>query len=123
MPKTKAEATQAVMDAAHSGLDAVIVHPSGILGPYNGAKNYLVQLVNDYIGGKLPACVHGGYDFVGCPGVAEGMPAGGTEKAGRGSAIYCLTGMKSRVLKMAKALCGGKKYRRFRFGLRKRRFP
>ena len=41
------------MDAAHSGLDAVIVHPSGILGPYNGAKNYLVQLVNDYIRGSF----------------------------------------------------------------------
>ena len=31
--KTKAEATQAVLDAAATGLDAVVVHPSGILGP------------------------------------------------------------------------------------------
>ncbi len=33
--KTKAEATQAVLDEVQRGLDAVIVHPSGILGPYD----------------------------------------------------------------------------------------
>ena len=31
--KTKAEATQAVLDAAAEGLNAVVVHPSGIIGP------------------------------------------------------------------------------------------
>ena len=36
--KTKAEATQAVLDAAAAGLDAVVVHPSGIIGPYEGTK-------------------------------------------------------------------------------------
>lgn len=33
--KTKAEATQAVLDAAAQGLPAVVVHPSGITGPYD----------------------------------------------------------------------------------------
>ena len=53
--KTKAEATQAVLDAAAQGLDSVVVHPSGILGPFDGAGNHLVQLVKEYAGGKLPA--------------------------------------------------------------------
>lgn len=49
--KTKAEATRAVMALVKLGLDAVVVHPSGILGPFGGTGNYLVQLVNDYIMG------------------------------------------------------------------------
>ena len=70
--KTKAEATQAVLDAVSDGLDAVVVHPSGIIGPYDAAGNHLVQLVKDYISGKLPACVRGGYDFVDVRDVADG---------------------------------------------------
>ncbi len=70
--KTKAEATQAVLDATKRGLDAVVVHPSGIIGPYDDVGNHLVQMVSDYISGKLPACVRGGYDFVDVRDVAAG---------------------------------------------------
>ena len=41
---TKAEATQAVLDAVKNGLDAVVVHPSGIVGPYDSGNNHIVQL-------------------------------------------------------------------------------
>lgn len=70
--KTKAEATQAVLDAVRDGLDAVVVHPSGILGPYDSAGNHLVQVIRDYLAGKLPACVKGGYDMVDVRDVADG---------------------------------------------------
>ena len=70
--KTKAEASQVVMDAAKVGLSAVIVHPTGMLGPYDNGHNHLVQVVADYIRGKLPACVKGGYDFVDVRDVANG---------------------------------------------------
>lgn len=70
--KTKAEATQAVLDACKNGLDAVIVHPSGILGPYGNESNHLVQMVMDYIQGNLPAGIQGGYDFVDVRDVANG---------------------------------------------------
>ena len=73
--KTKAEASQIVLDAVHNGLDAVVVHPSGILGPYDSSRNHLVQMVNDYIHGRLPACVVGGYDFVDVRDVAYGCLA------------------------------------------------
>ena len=69
---TKAEATQAVLDAVQKGLDAVVVHPSGILGPYDGGHNHLVQLIKMCISGKLPAGVTGGYDFVDVRDVAKG---------------------------------------------------
>lgn len=70
--KTKAEATREVLRAAQEGLDAVVVHPSGILGPYDRSGNHLVQMVAEYLHGTLPACVKGGYDFVDVRDVAEG---------------------------------------------------
>ena len=72
--KTKAEATQAVLDAAKSGLNAVIVHPSGILGPFDRhGSNHLVQMMRLYLKHRLPAGVNGGYDFVDVRDVADGV--------------------------------------------------
>jgi len=70
--KTKAEAAQAVLDAAADGLDAVIVLPSGILGPFDDGSNHLIQMVRECMEGTLPACVKGGYDFVDVRDVADG---------------------------------------------------
>lgn len=88
--KTKAEATQLVLDAARQGLPAVVVHPSGIIGPYDPGKNHLIQLVADYLRGKLPLCVKGGYDFVDVRDVAQGcLLAASRGEAGR---CYILSG-------------------------------
>ena len=108
--KTKAEATQAVLDAAAQGLDAVVVHPSGILGPFDGTGNHLVQLVKEYAGGKLPACVKGGYDFVDVRDVAAGCLA--AAEKGRSGECYILSNRHyevQEVLAMAKTLCHGRR--------------
>ncbi|MDE6259463.1 MAG: NAD-dependent epimerase/dehydratase family protein [Oscillospiraceae bacterium] len=73
--KTKAEATQAVLNAAANGLPAVVVHPSGIIGPYDEGRNHLVQMVRDFMEGRLPVCVKGGYDVVDVRDVAAGCIA------------------------------------------------
>ena len=70
--KTKAEATQAVLDAVNYGLDAVVIHPSGIIGPFDNSGNHLVQMFVDFVNNKLPACVTGGYDLVDVRDVAQG---------------------------------------------------
>ncbi len=70
--KTKAEATQCVLDAAANGLDAVVVHPSGIIGPNDYGSSHTAQMIIDYFNGKLATCVRGGYDFVDVRDVAEG---------------------------------------------------
>ncbi len=87
--KTKAEATEAVLDAARAGLSAVVVQPSGILGPYDTSGNHLVQMVGDYLRGKLPACVRGGYDFVDVRDVAAGCLSALTR--GRAGECYILS--------------------------------
>ena len=71
--KTKAIATEAVVEAARMGLvDAVVVQPSGIIGPYDSGSNHMVQMVRMHLSGKLPAGIEGGYDFVDVRDVALG---------------------------------------------------
>lgn len=101
--KAKAEATQAVLDAAGAGLDAVVVHPSGILGPYAAKGNHLVQMVADYLGGRLPACVRGGYDFVDVRDVAEGCLA--AARRGRRGECYILSGRHYAVREVLDMAC------------------
>lgn len=106
--KTKALATQAVLCAAANGLDAVVVHPSGIIGPYDDARNHLVQMIRDYMSGRLPACVRGGYDFVDVRDVAEGCVA--AAERGRRGGCYILSNRHydvKEVLTMAKSVGGG----------------
>ncbi|MFR1435100.1 MAG: NAD-dependent epimerase/dehydratase family protein [Acutalibacteraceae bacterium] len=108
--KTKAEATQIVLDAADHGLNAVVVHPSGILGPYDRSGNHLVQMVADYIHGKLPACVNGGYDFVDVRDVAAGCLA--AAERGRRGECYILSNRHydiKEVLHMVKQVAGGRR--------------
>lgn len=72
--KTKAEATQYVLDQVRNhNLDAVILQPSGIIGPQDYGNAHMTQMVKDYISGKLTAIVRGGYDFVDVRDVAEGV--------------------------------------------------
>lgn len=108
--KTKAEATQLVLDAVKEGLDAVVVHPSGILGPFDSSRNHLVQMVSDYICGKLPACVSGGYDFVDVRDVAAGCIA--AAQKGKTGECYILSNRHyevKEVLRMVKDVEGGRR--------------
>ena len=58
--KTKAAASQIVLNASKQGLNASIVHPSGIIGPGDYGRTHLTQLVISYLNGTLTACVNGG---------------------------------------------------------------
>jgi dihydroflavonol-4-reductase len=54
-------------------LPVTVVHPSGILGPYDLGRNHLVALLKDFSDGKLTAAVKGGYDFVDVRDVVDGI--------------------------------------------------
>ena len=71
--KTKAEATAYVLNAAGQGLNACIVHPSGITGPYDYGRGHITTLVIDYYKQRLTSGVNGGYDFVDVRDVADGI--------------------------------------------------
>lgn len=71
--KTKAEASNYILDMSKKGLNAIVVHPSGIIGPSNYGKGHLSQLIIDYLNNRLTAIVKGGYDFVDVRDVADGI--------------------------------------------------
>ena len=63
--KTKAETGNYVLDMVkQKNLNACIVQPSGMIGPYDYGSSHLTQLILDMASRKLKAGVKGGYDFV-----------------------------------------------------------
>lgn len=70
--KTKAEASEYVLQSTKKGLNASIVHPSGIIGPYDYGNGHLTRLFIDYLNNKLTAITKGGYNFVDVRDVSKG---------------------------------------------------
>lgn len=89
--KSKAEAAQLVLDAVKErGLDACIVQPSGIIGPYDFGNSHLTQLIIDASTKRLKAGVKGGYDFVDVRDVVQGILVVCQE--GKSGECYILSG-------------------------------
>lgn len=106
--KTKAMASLCVLRAAEKGLDAIVLHPSGIIGPYDREGNHLVQLIRDYLQGRLPACVDGTYDFVDVRDVAFGCVQ--AAEKGRSGECYILSNQRysiSELLDYIREYAGG----------------
>lgn len=89
--KSKAEAAEYILDMVRMrGLDACIVHPSGIIGPYDFKTSHLTQLVIDAATGRLKAGVEGGYDFVDVRDVVAGILSACVH--GKAGECYILSG-------------------------------
>lgn len=87
--KTKAIATKLVLDAAKQGLDAVAVHPAGIIGPKGSPTGNMAHLIASFLHGRLPAAIHGGFDFVDVRDVARGIVL--AAEKGRSGECYILS--------------------------------
>jgi dihydroflavonol-4-reductase len=72
--KSKAMATIEVMNAIQKGLDAVIVFPSGVIGPYDFRSSYTGSAIKGYIDAKKTQYYFDGrYDFVDVRDLADGI--------------------------------------------------
>ena len=87
--KSKAEATAYVLEAARRGLNVSVVHPSGIIGPYDNGLGSITSAIISYCRGKRPMGVSGGYDFVDVRDVADGIIA--CAQRGRAGECYILS--------------------------------
>jgi dihydroflavonol-4-reductase len=87
--KSKAEATRLVLNAVKDGLDAVCVHPAGIIGPHGNPTVGAARLITTCLKGKLAAAVNGGFDFVDVRDVADGILA--AADGGQKGACYILS--------------------------------
>jgi dihydroflavonol-4-reductase len=100
--QSKAQATQEVMRAIAQGLDAVIVFPSGIIGPYDFSVSEMGRVVLDFVNRRFPVYVEGAYDFVDVRDVANGIISA-AERGGTGQG-YILSGEILSVSRMVRLL-------------------
>lgn len=93
--RSKAEATLDVLNAAQTGLDAVVTCPTGVIGPYDFRGSMMGAVIHDAAAAKPSLYVDGAYDFVDVRDVAEGLiSAAGNGKRGES---YILSGQKISV--------------------------
>lgn len=88
---TKAEATQLVLDAVkqHPELDATIIHPSGICGPYDYAFGSVTSMIMQFVQGRMKMGIEGTFNSVDVRDLADGAIAA-CEK-GRGGECYIMS--------------------------------
>jgi len=98
--RTKAAASLAVLDAVKDGLDAVIVCPTGVIGPYDYRGSEMGDLLMDWLRKKLHLLVKGAYDFVDVRDVAHGHILACDR--GRKGEVYILSGWRIKVLELKK---------------------
>ncbi|MGN0070331.1 MAG: NAD-dependent epimerase/dehydratase family protein [Atopobiaceae bacterium] len=86
--QSKAIATQAVLDAAHAGLPACVVHPSGILGPGDYAKGEVTGTLIQIVEGALKGGIDGSFNLCDVRDLADATIA--TADRGRSGECYIL---------------------------------
>jgi dihydroflavonol-4-reductase len=93
--RAKAEATLDVQRAAQAGLEAVIVCPTGVIGPYDFRGSLMGDVIREAAESRPTLYVDGAYDFVDVRDVADGLIA--AAEKGRKGESYILSGQKISV--------------------------
>jgi dihydroflavonol-4-reductase len=100
--RSKAEAEREVLAAVGAGLDAVIVNPAGVIGPFDYKPTGSGRMLFDLGSGSLPALLPGGHDWVDSRDVAAGAIAGAEE--GRTGERYILSGRFCSLTELARTV-------------------
>lgn len=97
--RSKAAGEAKVREVIAQGLDCVFVHPSGVIGPFDGEPSRMGQVFLDLYHGALPALIDGGFDWVDVRDVVASAIAAETQ--GRCGDNYLLTGQWRSVKELA----------------------
>ncbi len=104
---SKAAGERELRAAIERGLDAVIVHPTGVIGPNDFGPSRMGRMLLDLHRRRLPALVTGGFDWIDVRDVVAAMLA--AETKGRTGEGYILSGhwhSVSELARMASAATG-----------------
>jgi dihydroflavonol-4-reductase len=93
--RSKAEATLEVLNAARDGMDAIVVCPTGVIGPHDYRGSMIGAVIHDAAAAKPSLYVDGAYDFVDVRDVANGLIS--TAENGRRGESYIFSGSKISV--------------------------
>jgi dihydroflavonol-4-reductase len=88
--QTKAQGTQAMLEAVQRGLNAVIACPTAIIGPYDFRGSLLGNALVNFAKRKLHLLIPGAYDFVDVRDIVDGLLL--AREKGRSGEIYILSG-------------------------------
>ena len=88
--RSKAAGQREVLKGVARGLDAVIVNPTGIIGPIDYKPSRMGETLLDIYHSRLPALIDGGYNWVDVRDVVQGAIA--AERKGRTGECYLLAG-------------------------------
>jgi dihydroflavonol-4-reductase len=97
--RSKADGEREIIAGLERGLDAVVVNPTAVLGPFDFRPSRMGQVLLDLHRGRLPALVEGGFDWVDVRDVIAGAIAAG-ERGQRGDK-FLLSGNHKSVAELA----------------------
>ena len=97
--RSKAAGEMQVREGIEQGLDAVILNPTSVIGPYDYQLSHMGEVFLALAQGKLPALVEGGFDWVDVRDVVNAALIA-VEKAPLG-AKYMLSGHYATVCELA----------------------
>lgn len=100
--KSKAIASNYVIEKINEGLNGLIVHPSGIIGPYDYGRAHMTMMIEEYMNGYLTSRVDGAYDFVDVRDVSKGIIS--ALYKGRIGETYILSGHRVHLKEMFEIL-------------------
>jgi dihydroflavonol-4-reductase len=101
---SKAEGERIVREAVASGLDAVILSPTAIVGPHDYKPSHFGRVLLRLATGRLPVVVGGGFDWVDARDVVAAAVAAAV-RATPGSK-YVLSGHWVSISRVAELICG-----------------
>ncbi|MBN1189867.1 MAG: NAD-dependent epimerase/dehydratase family protein [Dehalococcoidales bacterium] len=102
--RSKAAAEREVQRGIERGLDAVILNPTAVIGPYDYRLSLLGEFLLSLARGKMPALVEGGFDWVDVRDVVEAALR--TETAAAPGARYLISGHWAEVRELAELTSG-----------------
>lgn len=97
--KTKIAGEKIVRSGIERGLEAVILNPTGLVGPYDMVPSLIGQTLLELFAGRLPAMINGGSNWVDVRDVAAAAIAAATN--GRNGERYIVGGAWVRNTEMA----------------------
>lgn len=101
--RSKAEGERIVLGAAADGLDALVLRPTGIIGPHDFRLSRAGAMLREFFRGERPFLIPGGFDWVDARDVAAAIVA--AVSRGRSGQAYLLSGNWVSIADLAR-LCG-----------------
>jgi len=101
--RSKAEGERIVLGAAADGFGALVLRPTGIIGPHDFRLSRAGAMLREFYRGKRPFLIPGGFDWVDARDVAATIVAAAAR--GRAGQAYLLSGNWVSIADLAR-LCG-----------------